>query len=83
MDENMSDEDREIPTNSPESRKRFKTDTSVSIEKSEESSTSSTSTEQESATTSTDSGFPKTRSIRHRNYRNRSSADDVADEIRR
>lgn len=83
MEENMSDEDRENPTDSPDNAKRFKTDTG-SIEKSEESSTSSNNTEQESASTSTDSGFrgfPKSRSTRHRNYRSRSSTEEGTEEV--
>lgn len=78
----MSDDDRENPTDSPENAKRLKTDTR-STEKSEESSISSSNTEQESASTSTDSGFPRTRSTRHRNYRTRSSTDDFVEEPRR
>lgn len=80
MEENMSDEDRENPTDSPDNAKRFKTDTG-SIEKSEESSTSSNNTEQESASTSTDSGFPKSRSARHRNYRSRSNTEEGTEEV--
>lgn len=80
MEENMSDEDRENPTDSPDNAKRFKTDTE-SMEKLEESSTSSNNVEQVSASTSTDSGFPRSRSTRHRFYRTRSSTDEGTDEI--
>lgn len=82
MEENMSDEDRDNPTDSPDNAKRLKTDTG-SLEKSEESSTSSNNTEHESASTSTDSGFPRSRNTKHRNYRSRSRTEEVAEELRR
>lgn len=76
----MSDDDnREKPSDSPDSptenAKRLKTDSGC-LEKSEESSSSSNTTEQESASTSTDSGFPRSRNSKHRNYRTRTS-DEV------
>ncbi|XP_019875716.1 DDB1- and CUL4-associated factor 8-like isoform X2 [Aethina tumida] len=51
---------------SNDNAKRMKTE-----EKSEESSSSSNNTEQESASTSVDSGFPRSRNSKYRNYRTR------------
>lgn len=83
MEENMSDDDRDNPSDIPDNAKRFKTD-SGSVEKSEESSSSSnTGTEQESASTSTDSGFSRTRISRNRIYRPRSSNEENSQEAPR
>lgn len=81
MDEgNVSDDDTSMhEAEQTESAKRLKTDFG-SVEKSEESSakegTSNSNTEPEtaSASTSSDSGFPRCRNFKNRNYRK--SCDD-------
>ncbi|KAJ8919538.1 hypothetical protein NQ315_002159 [Exocentrus adspersus] len=82
MEENMSDDDNREKSADNSSRptenaKRLKTDNNGSLEKSEESSSSSNNTEQESASTSTDSGFPRSRNSKNRNYRNKSTEEAV------
>ncbi|XP_023022196.1 DDB1- and CUL4-associated factor 8 [Leptinotarsa decemlineata] len=82
MDENMSDDEgkREKPFNTPDKKKRLKTEGNYAEES---SSSSSNTTQQERVNTTssgTDSGFNRPTNSRNRNYRARLDSDELMED---